>query len=1599
MNKEIKNLVLKTSDNRQYSIPINWTYDISSYDFGSTARQAVKSVGSYTIPPYFTNTAIIPSSLNPSVVIVVSNKVKVVFEGVFVPCEAYNVLDTAREHNCFNTYYGGYRIEGCYGDYIEIVSLDPDNQIEVYYNGKYSENNTVNMQAVYTDITVRVLKNVFDHYETISPVSIANGIEPTVENFGLPTAIKAYDVSGTEHDVTVAWSFVNYDRKKTSEHTFSLRGKATFPSTIIGTDNEKTVYATVNVAAAEEITNITYESSVSAVAKTSAVADVLNLPDKVIGTAEDGTAVEFNTVWDLSAYDETNAEAGSYTVTASLWAYGYKASDISMTINTFENSSDNPYITADFTPESDDRLVVDPRNEISPLSTAGSIILPAHSDRRAVFTLPNSFEYHSVGDLSQIDEIDDFSVDGRTLTIDFAGDEQLKINLTINLSVNKSVKAGACYAPGQKMPLSVVYTAKKSGENVTNNFVADYAVLKNQTDCFNFVDLTSTFNTPQYNYRWIPTSSANNILTSAQFLNQGNSAYNIRISDAKLEGAPYLKSYIRVEIPMPDNFAIRTDALGTGAFAESYDSATNTYVLLVNYSDRNERLDVPFTLNALPIYCISGLAQDGAVYEAASTIKLYASSYVDDKELAYDTERKVKISCCTRSTGYSTFAPYGSGTVAVVPNKDTVTSVNLIGADLLNGNGLPLPESNYKVKLTAPDGAFIENFSFNFGYTDDTTIYNGYALSSENDTYALSGKFVKAVKPGNAVAQCVYSSSLSDIPDDKKIVEIGFTIDNFDYHDFSPLPGQTNRSDLTGRFTCAFSVNQKKKNGTPFAANDKIYPILSIESDNAAKRECKLEIKFTTLSQTGNNLPNFYARAFDTDKIRFEDGLNISTLLVSDDPSAVNEYVIDFDSKAYSNDIYNEQDRKLVFEPKEGLRINMFRMGEFNGVIPAKLTLNDSSVISLDLTSNMKYVLPDYISERDYITKFELDLTDNCPQKLKMYPYGYLSAQYFLNQFPGEVSHSIFDGSPFVGSFLYKGERIASAGKAKGDVLVAVLRVTDTAGCGYTQPYLPVSYPIDGYTSTAEVNIQFGRTLTPSINAGRGYHPDGLSTDVESALISSLNYENRSRNLGSYELKFKLADGFTYVVGSAEMKLDIQHVMSQNAINSVNEYIDADGYVHIAFDGNSVFEGTRSVVNSLTFDYLTSSDAVPSSDPVTLIIPDSFSDSLAFTGSYPEKLDSDGTNGAELSCGFASVNTADIKAIVLSYSVQGLSSYGYANNDSTQRGFGPISGHGDAGESFRYVTKVRTDGSSSFSDMTMYIPTPQLNRINTTRSASYEQEWSAVLTGINAPSGYVIEGTTDENPSSASAFTALNQSDKTALSAVTMLKVTAISANNGDEVSLTLIPKDGTAFSGNPTAYMFTEYKYGGMTAGRTEFTRAVSYLLTHYSVRYDLNGGTGEAPIDTNEYLSGDTAAVITQTAITKSGFTFGGWSLTSGGKTAVQSVPITTSSVTLYAIWNVVPQPTVTQPTSTQPIIRNPIELNPPTTFPTYPVVPITRETKATTRVELAPEADMTIRDEVFSSGAAPSADNHSPMPIVFILLILSASVLAKYATRKNK
>ena len=77
---------------------------------------------------------------------------------------------------------------------------------------------------------------------------------------------------------------------------------------------------------------------------------------------------------------------------------------------------------------------------------------------------------------------------------------------------------------------------------------------------------------------------------------------------------------------------------------------------------------------------------------------------------------------------------------------------------------------------------------------------------------------------------------------------------------------------------------------------------------------------------------------------------------------------------------------------------------------------------------------------------------------------------------------------------------------------------------------------------------------------------------------------------------------------------------------------------------------------------------------------------------------------------------------------------------------------------------------------------------------------------------------------------------------------------------------------------------------------------LPIYTLTYDPNGGSGNIPVDSGGHAKGDNVTLQgnagTPQKLTRTGYTFGGWSLTKTGA-AVSAVTFSDDNITVYAVW----------------------------------------------------------------------------------------------------
>ncbi|MGE5671046.1 MAG: InlB B-repeat-containing protein [Fibrobacterota bacterium] len=105
---------------------------------------------------------------------------------------------------------------------------------------------------------------------------------------------------------------------------------------------------------------------------------------------------------------------------------------------------------------------------------------------------------------------------------------------------------------------------------------------------------------------------------------------------------------------------------------------------------------------------------------------------------------------------------------------------------------------------------------------------------------------------------------------------------------------------------------------------------------------------------------------------------------------------------------------------------------------------------------------------------------------------------------------------------------------------------------------------------------------------------------------------------------------------------------------------------------------------------------------------------------------------------------------------------------------------------------------------------------------------------------------------------------------------------------------------------------YCAVSNGGGEVKSSTVSLIVKYGVTYNVNNGSGTAPVDNSTYAKGESATVKAETGISRDKYTFGGWGRSATGNTkvynATDTLKIGTGSVTLYAQWNLIPTYTLT-------------------------------------------------------------------------------------------
>lgn len=92
------------------------------------------------------------------------------------------------------------------------------------------------------------------------------------------------------------------------------------------------------------------------------------------------------------------------------------------------------------------------------------------------------------------------------------------------------------------------------------------------------------------------------------------------------------------------------------------------------------------------------------------------------------------------------------------------------------------------------------------------------------------------------------------------------------------------------------------------------------------------------------------------------------------------------------------------------------------------------------------------------------------------------------------------------------------------------------------------------------------------------------------------------------------------------------------------------------------------------------------------------------------------------------------------------------------------------------------------------------------------------------------------------------------------------------------------------------------------------------FHVIYDINGGTGVTPVDTNEYLKGDLTLLTDGSGFEKEGYEFAGWSYEVNGEAITEEEITVENDVTLYAVWEESEEPAATIEPTTVPPVKEP-------------------------------------------------------------------------------
>lgn len=123
---------------------------------------------------------------------------------------------------------------------------------------------------------------------------------------------------------------------------------------------------------------------------------------------------------------------------------------------------------------------------------------------------------------------------------------------------------------------------------------------------------------------------------------------------------------------------------------------------------------------------------------------------------------------------------------------------------------------------------------------------------------------------------------------------------------------------------------------------------------------------------------------------------------------------------------------------------------------------------------------------------------------------------------------------------------------------------------------------------------------------------------------------------------------------------------------------------------------------------------------------------------------------------------------------------------------------------------------------------------------------------------------------------------------------------------LSIVPSDGTTWAASSFYKFVFNITNSTKSTGYVQFSKVEMYEplseSTTFPVSYDANDGTG-AVTDSNEYLAGATATVLSGDALSKENYEFSGWNTEADGSGTAYAPGdslVVSGATTLYAQWN---------------------------------------------------------------------------------------------------